>query len=204
MANTLDSLLNEVWSDLNGLDINVGVSSRHLHLSQEHIMALFGHELTNFKDLSQPGQFACNEKVDLVGPKGTIRGVRVLGPARRASQVEISRTDSFLLGIDTPLRMSDDLEGTPGIKLVGSSGEVALEKGVIVAKRHIHMTQADAEKAKVTDGQIVWIATNTPRKIVIGDIVVRVSPKFALDFHVDTDEANAAWLLSGDKVRIVR
>ncbi len=204
MANTLDSLLNEVWSDPYGLDINVGVSSRHLHLSQEHIMALFGHELTNFKDLSQPGQFACNENVDLVGPKGAIRGVRVLGPARRASQVEISRTDSFLLGIDAPLRMSDNLEGTPGIKLVGSSGEIALEKGVIVAKRHIHMTQADAEKAKVTDGQIVWIATNTPRKIVIGDTVVRVSPKFALDFHVDTDEANAAWLLSGDKVRIVR
>ena len=204
MSGIIDQIVEKVWSDKNALDINVGVSSRHLHLHQDHIQILFGHELTCFKDLTQPGQFACNEKVDLVGPKGTIRGVRVLGPARRATQIEVSKTDGFALGLDVPLRMSDDIEGTPGIKLVGPAGEVVLDKGVIVAKRHIHMLPEEADKAGVKDGEIVWLAVNSPRKIMIGDVVIRVNPKFSLDFHVDTDEANAAWLSSGDKVRIVR
>lgn len=204
MSGIIDEIFERVWNDKNALDINVGVSSRHLHLMEDHIQILFGHDLTCFKDLTQPGQFACNEKVDLVGPKGTIKGVRVLGPARRATQIEVSKTDGITLGLDVPLRMSDDIEGTPGIKLVGSSGEVTLDKGVIVAKRHIHMLQEEADKAGVKDGQIVWLSTNTPRRILIGDVMVRVNPKFSLDFHVDTDEANAAWLKSGDKVRIVR
>lgn len=200
----IDEIMGKVWNDKNALDINVGVSSRHLHLQQDHINILFGHELTCFKDLTQPGQYACNEKVDLVGPKGAIKGVRVLGPARRATQVEVSKTDGFALGLDVPLRMSDDIEGTPGIKLIGTAGEVTIDKGVIVAKRHIHMLPEEAEKAGVKDGEIVWLATNTQRRILIGDVVIRVNPKFSLDFHVDTDEANAAWLKSGDKVRIVR
>jgi len=128
----------------------------------------------------------------------------VLGPTRRATQVEVSKTDSIILGLDVPLRMSDDIEGTPGIKLVGEKGEIVLDKGVIVAKRHIHMSPEDAEKAGVTNGEMVWVSANTPRKLVMGDIVIRVSKTFALDFHIDTDEANAAWLKSGDKIRIVR
>jgi len=204
MENGLDQIIKKAWYNPKELEINVGVSSRHVHLSAEHVQTLFGHDLTCYKDLSQPGQYACNEQVDLVGPNGTIRGVRVLGPARRASQIEVSRTDAMKLGIDAPLRMSDDLDGTPGIKLIGTIGELILTQGVIVAKRHIHMTPIDAQCASVTDGQIVWISTNTQRKLVIGDVIVRVSPKFALDFHVDTDEANAAWLKSGDVVRIVR
>ncbi|NLI40121.1 MAG: phosphate propanoyltransferase [Caldisericales bacterium] len=200
----IDEIIQKTWNNCNGLDINVGVSSRHVHLHEDHVKALFGHDLTCYKDLTQPGQYACNEKVDLIGPKGTIKGVRVLGPTRRATQVEVSKTDSIILGLDVPLRMSDDIEGTPGIKLVGEKGEIMLDKGVIVAKRHIHMSPEDAQKAGVVDGETVWVSANTPRKFVMGDIVVRVSGKFALDFHVDTDEANAAWLKSGDKIRIVR
>ncbi len=200
----IDEIIQKTWNNCNGLDINVGVSSRHVHLHEDHVKALFGHDLTCYKDLTQPGQYACNEKVDLIGPKGTIKGVRVLGPTRRATQVEVSKTDSIILGLDVPLRMSDDIEGTPGIKLVGEKGEIMLDKGVIVAKRHIHMSPEDAQKAGVVDGETVWVSANTPRKFVMGDIVVRVSGKFALDFHVDTDEANAAWLKCGDKIRIVR
>lgn len=200
----IDEIIQKTWNNCNGLDINVGVSSRHVHLHEDHVKALFGHDLTCYKDLTQPGQYACNEKVDLIGPKGTIKGVRVLGPTRRATQVEVSKTDSIILGLDVPLRMSDDIEGTPGIKLVGEKGEIMLDKGVIVAKRHIHMSPEDAQKAGVVDGETVWVSANTPRKFVMGDIVVRVSGKFALDFHVDTDEANAVWLKSGDKIRIVR
>jgi len=201
---SVDEMIQKTWNDSNRLDINVGVSSRHIHLHEDHVKILFGHDLTCYKDLTQPGQYACNEKVDLVGPKGTIKGVRVLGPTRRATQVEVSKTDSIILGLDVPLRMSDDIEGTPGIKLVGEKGEIILDKGVIVAKRHIHMSPEDAEKAGVTNGEMVWVSANTPRKLVMGDIVIRVSKTFALDFHIDTDEANAAWLKSGDKIRIVR
>ena len=175
----------------------VETSARHVHLSQEHIEALFGEgaSLTVKKMLSQPGQFACAERVDLVGPKKTIAGVSILGPARGSSQVEVSLTDARTLGVSAPVRESGDIEGTPGLKLVNplNGNEVVLDKGVIVAKRHIHMTPEDAKEFGVSDKEIVSVALDTDgRKTVYGDVVVRVNASFALAMHIDTDESNAA------------
>ncbi|MBP7733111.1 MAG: phosphate propanoyltransferase [Caldisericia bacterium] len=202
--NIIEKAIEETLSKNDGLEINVGISARHVHLTNEHIKILFGHELTVYKDLTQPGQYAANEKVDVVGPKNTIKGVRILGPARKASQVEVSKTDAFFLGIEPTLKASGDIEGTPGIKLIGPNGEIALDKGVIVAVRHIHMHPTDAQKFGIVDKEVVWVVSNSKRKTLIGDVIVRVDPTFALDFHVDTDEANGAWLNSGDKIKIVR
>lgn len=202
--NTTDKTIEETLSKNDGLEINVGISARHVHLTNEHIKILFGHELSVYKDLTQPGQYAANEKVDIVGPKNTIKGVRILGPARKISQVEISKTDAFFLGVEPVLKMSGDIEGTPGVKLIGPNGEIILDKGVIVAVRHIHMHPTDAQKFGIVDKDTVWVVSNSKRKTLIGDVIVRVDPTFALDFHVDTDEANGAWLNSGDKVKIVR
>lgn len=186
-------------------EIPLGVSNRHIHLSQEDVEKLFGagHQLTPMRELSQPGQFACQETVTIVGPKGTIHGVRILGPARGATQVEISRTDGFALGIQAPVRMSGDIEGTPGMVLVTAKGTVVMEKGVIVAKSHVHMSPADAEQYQVKDGDKLILATQTDRPVIFPDVVVRVHPQFALDFHVDTDEGNAASLKTGDRVKVI-
>ena len=172
----------------------VETSARHVHLTEEHIAILFGagHTLTNKKDLSQPGQFACAERVDVVGPKNTIKGVSILGPARPASQVEISLTDARTLGVTAAIRESGDIAGTQGVKLVGPCGEVVLTEGVIAAKRHIHMTPADAAALGVSDKEIVSVRLDTARPLIFGDVVVRVSDKFALAMHIDTDESNAA------------
>ncbi|MBQ7822201.1 MAG: phosphate propanoyltransferase [Clostridia bacterium] len=175
--------------------ILIETSARHVHLTEEHIEILFGkgHTLTNKKDLSQPGQFACSERVDLVGPKKTIAGVSILGPARPASQVEVSFTDARTLGVTAPVRESGDTNGSAPVKLVGPEGEVELAEGVIIAKRHIHLTPDDAAKFGVEDKQIVSVkVTNNDRSTVFGDVVCRVSPKFAAAMHIDTDEANAA------------
>lgn len=175
--------------------ILIETSARHVHLTEEHIEILFGkgHTLTNKKDLSQPGQYACVERVDLVGPKKTIPGVSILGPARPASQVEVSFTDARTLGVTAPVRESGDTAGSAPVKLVGPAGEVELTEGVIVAKRHIHLTPEDAEKFGVADKEIVSVKiTNNDRTTVFGDVVCRVSPKFAAAMHIDTDEANAA------------
>jgi len=172
----------------------VETSARHIHLSKEHVDILFGagHALTNKKDLSQPGQFACEEKVELVGPKGTLK-VSVLGPERKATQVELSYTDARTLGLkDVPVRESGDTAGSPGIKLVGPAGEVAIDEGVIIAKRHIHMTPADAEAYNLADKQIVKVKVESGRTTIFDDVVVRVNPTFALAMHIDTDECNAA------------
>ena len=173
----------------------VETSARHIHLTEEHIAILFGegHQLTNKKDLSQPGQFACEEKVELVGPKSSIK-VSVLGPARKDTQVELSFTDARTLGLkNVPVRESGDIEGTPGIKLVGPCGEVEIEKGCIIAKRHIHMTPEDAENFGVKDKDVVKVAIEgTGRAVIFDDVVVRVSSTYALAMHIDTDEANAA------------
>ena len=174
--------------------ILVEVSARHIHLSQEHLEVLFGagHELTVKKMLSQPGQFACDEKVTLVGPKSEMK-LSVLGPVRKETQVELSLTDDRGLGVKAAIRESGDIDGTAGIKLVGPCGEVELEKGVIAAKRHIHMTKADAEEFGVENGQIVGVKIDTDgRSLVFNDTVVRVSDSYALAMHIDTDEANAA------------
>ena len=174
--------------------IIVETSARHVHLSSADLETLFGAgaTLTHKKDLSQPGQFACEERVKLVGPKKEIANVIILGPVRPATQVELSYTDARTLGVDAPLRESGDLAGTPGLKIVGPAGEVDIAEGVIVAKRHIHMTPEDAAAYGVENGQIVGVKVESGRSAVLGDVVIRVSPKFALAMHIDTDEANAA------------
>lgn len=174
--------------------ILVEVSARHIHLSQEHLEVLFGagHQLTCKKELSQPGQFACDEKVTLVGAKSEMK-LSVLGPVRKETQIELSLTDARTLGVSAMIRESGDIEGTNGIKLVGPSGEVTLEKGVIAAKRHVHMTPKDAESYGVANGEIIGIKIETDgRSLVFNDTVVRVSDTYALAMHIDTDEANAA------------
>lgn len=171
----------------------VEVSARHVHLSQTDLEALFGegYELTVKKMLSQPGQFACEEKVTVVGPRGESK-MSILGPVRKESQVEVSLTDARGLGLKALVRESGDLEGTTGCKLIGPKGEVVLEKGVIAAKRHIHFTPEDAEKFGVENGDIVSVKIDTEeRSLVFGDVVCRVSPSYALAMHIDTDEGNA-------------
>ena len=173
----------------------VETSARHIHLSAEAVEILYGKgaELTVKKMLSQPGQFATgNEKITLVGPKGTL-AVSVLGPVRPANQVELSYTDARTLGLKAvPVRESGDVANTPGLKMVGPAGEVEIAEGVIIAKRHIHMTPADAEKIGVADKQIVKVRVGTDRPVIFDDVVCRVSDKFALAMHIDTDECNAA------------
>ncbi len=180
--------------------IPISASVRHIHLSREHVEALFGpgHPLTPRSDLSQPGQFACEEVVTLVGPKRSIPKVRVLGPERGETQVEISRTDEFQLGIDAPIRASGDVDGSAGLRLEGAYGSVDLEQGVIQAARHIHMTPEDAARFGVEDRQWVMVRVGGDRGIIYDDVLVRVSPKYALDMHLDTDESNAADLQPGD------
>ena len=175
--------------------ILVETSARHVHLSRADVETLFGADaqLTHKKDLSQPGQFACEERVTVVGPKKSIPNVIILGPERPASQVEVSFTDARTLGVTAPVRESGDVADSAPCKLVGPCGEVELTEGVIVAKRHIHMTPEDAEELGVCDKEIVGVKIDSDgRSTVFGDVVVRVSPKFALAMHIDTDEANAA------------
>ncbi len=172
----------------------VETSARHLHVTKEDLAILFGPDakLTNKKDLSQPGQFACAEKVTVVGPRGQFNA-SILGPERNATQVEISASDARTLGVTAPIRESGDIAGSAGCKLVGPCGEVELKEGVIIAKRHIHFTPADAAEHSVQDKDIVWVKVETPeRKLIFGDVVVRVSDKFSAAMHLDTDEANAA------------
>ncbi len=175
--------------------ILVETSARHVHLTAEDIETLFGkgHQLTKKKDLSQPGQFACEERVTVVGPKKELAGVSILGPARPASQVELSLTDARSIGISAPIRESGDVAGSAGCTLVGPCGSVVLTEGVIAAKRHIHLTPASAAEYGVADKQIVKVKTNGVRPLVFDDVVVRVSEKFAPAMHIDTDEANAAY-----------
>ena len=176
------------------MNVIVEISARHLHLSQEHLDILFGagHQLTNKKDLSQPGQFACEEKVEVVGTKGSLK-MSVLGPVRPETQVELSLTDARSIGVKAPVRESGVVAGSGSCKLVGPCGEVDLAEGVMAAKRHIHMTPEDAEKAGIVDKQIVKLAVKSEgRSLVFDDVVARVSSKYATAAHLDTDEANAA------------
>ncbi|AQR76676.1 phosphate propanoyltransferase [Paenibacillus larvae] len=185
--------------------VPVGISARHIHLTQEHIEILFGegHQLTPMKDLSQPGQFASEETVAVAGPKGTFPKVRILGPARKASQLEISRTDAFSIGVPAPVRESGDIEGTPGIKVIGPKGEVELDKGVIVAARHIHFHTDDAAKWGIQDKQLLKVKVNSERPVIFENVIARVSDQFALDMHIDTDEGNAAAVKTGDPAEII-
>lgn len=175
--------------------IIVETSARHVHLSQKDLEALFGAgaALTNKKELSQPGQYACEERVDIVGPKNTIGRVSVLGPTRPSTQAEVSLSDARTLGVSIPIRESGDIAGSAPCKLVGPAGEVELKEGLIAAKRHIHTTPEDAAEMGVSDKEVVCVRLNTPdRSLIFDDVVVRVSPSFATAMHIDTDESNAA------------
>ncbi|OWA33832.1 propanediol utilization protein [Saccharibacillus sp. O16] len=185
--------------------VPVGVSARHIHLSQQDVETLFGqgYQLTEMKPLSQPGQFAANETVEVVGSKGSFPKVRILGPARAATQLEISQTDSFALGVKAPVRESGNIEGTPGITIKGPAGEVTIEEGVIVAARHIHFHTSDAEKWNIQDKQMLKVRFGGARGVVFENVVARVSDSFALDMHIDTDEANAVLAKTGDTAEII-
>ena len=176
--------------------LRIGVSAHHVHLHRDHVEQLFGpgHQLTPLVRLYIDSQFAAAETVDLVGPKGRVDRVRVLGPERSRTQVEISRTEEFELGIDAPVRRSGDLDGTPGLTLIGPAGELELSDGVICAMRHIHMTPADAFALEVQDGDQVMVSVEGDRELIFGDVLVRVHPDYKLEMHIDTDEANAAEL----------
>lgn len=174
--------------------VMVETSARHVHVTEETLEILFGkgYQLTKKKDLSQPGQFACEERVQVIGPKNSFPAVSILGPTRPADQVELSASDARSIGVAAPVRESGDIAGSGACKLVGPKGEVELKEGVIVAKRHIHMTPEDAENYGVKDKQVVSVKIDSPeRSLVFGDVVVRVSPKFKLAMHIDTDESNA-------------
>ena len=186
----------------------VETSARHIHVTQEHLEILFGKDakLTHKKNLSQPGQFACEERVPIVGPKRELAGVSILGPVRPATQVELSATDARSIGIAAPIRESGDIAGSGACKIIGPKGEVEISEGVIVAKRHIHLTPEAAAELNVNDKDIVWVKVDTDgRKAILGDVVVRVSEKFAPAMHIDTDESNAVSAtrdLEGEIVRL--
>ena len=183
--------------------IPLEASGRHVHVTKEQAQILFGHDLTEKRPLSQPGQYLCNERVAVVGPKGEFQNVAVLGPVRKEAQVEISLTDGRTLGITPPVRLSGDVKNTPGAKLVGPNGQVELQSGVIVAKRHIHMSPGDARNFGVSDGQEVSLKTYTGRQLIFENVPVRVRPDFATYAHLDYDEANACGMRDGDLGRIL-
>ena len=186
--------------------VPVGLSNKHIHLSQEHLDILFGegYELKKFKDLSQPGQYAAEEKVDVVGVKGTLKGVRILGPVRKETQVEVSFADGFVLGVVPPVRDSGDLIDSPGAKIVGPNGEVVIEKGIIAAARHIHMHTSDAENFGVVDKEEVSVKVEGKRGLVFNNVLVRVNKEYALEMHVDIEEGNAAGLKNGSMVELLK
>lgn len=185
--------------------IPVGVSARHVHLSQADLETLFGegYNLTVMRELSQPGQFAAEETVAVVGPKNSFPKVRILGPVRNSTQVELSLTDCFAIGVKAPIRESGDIKDSGSVKIVGPKGEVTISEGVIVAARHIHMHPDDANRLGVTDKQKVKVQFEGDRSVVMENVVVRVRDDFALEMHIDTDEANAAAIANGAKVRLL-
>ena len=188
-------------------DVPVGISNRHIHLTKEHVEVLFGkgYQLTKIKDLSQPGQFACKEQLTIIGPSmRPIEGVRVLGPERKQSQVEISRTDSFVLKVKPPVRESGALTGSAPITIIGPKGIVTLNEGCIIANRHIHMSLEEGEKFGVTDGEYVDVEMGGIRRSLFYDVQIRVHKDFRLEMHIDTDDANAAGVANGDKVKIIK
>lgn len=192
-----------VASSLN--EIPVRISGRHIHISQKDLNQLFGSDshLTKYRDLDQPGQYAAKETVTVVGPRGVIEAVRILGPVRRQTQVEISGTDGYHLGMDPPVRDSGDLHGTPGIVLVGPSGAVTLKQGVILAATHIHMNTEDADRFGLKNGDRVQVLVDGERDLIFNEVLVRVDSNFITEMHVDTDEANAAVIADGNCVTII-
>ena len=183
--------------------VELEASGRHVHVTKEQAMALFGHPLTPKRELSQPGQYLANERVSVIGPKGEFRNVAVLGPERSAGQVELSMTDTRVLGIDAPVRLSGQTQNSPGITLQNGAASVELPEGVIVARRHIHITPEDARLMGVKDKQVVQLQTFTDRPLIFKDVVVRVNSQFQTRAHLDYDEANACGFQAGDLGRIL-
>ena len=188
-----------------GYKVPVGLSNKHLHLSAKDLETLFGagYELHPTKPLKQPGQFACEEKVDLVGPKSTLKGIRVLGPVRPETQIELAMTDARALGISAPVRESGKLEGTPGLKLVGPAGEVEVDHGAIVALRHIHLSADQAKEAGVEDKQMVSVRVPGERGLIFENVLIRAGAGHEKEMHLDTDEGNAAGLANDVEVEIL-
>ncbi|NLL42611.1 MAG: phosphate propanoyltransferase [Firmicutes bacterium] len=186
--------------------VPVGISNRHIHLSQQDLETLFGegYELTVRGDLSQTGQFAAEETVTIEGPKSSIAKVRILGPTRKETQIEVSRTDSFALGLKPPVRDSGLLDDSPGVTVIGPKGKVELDQGVILAQRHIHMNEEDAKRFGVKDKEMVSVRVGGERGVVFENVLVRVRNDFVLEMHIDTDEANAAVLNNGELVEVFR
>ena len=185
------------------LFVELEASGRHVHVTKEQAMTLFGHSLTPKRPLSQPGQFLANERVTVIGPTGEFSNVAVLGPERKEAQVEVSLTDARALGLEAPVRLSGDVQKSPGATLVGERGSVALPQGVIAAQRHIHLTPEDAAQFQVKDKQLVKLQTFTARPVIFENVAVRVSPEFASYVHLDYDEANACGFRKGDLGRIL-
>ena len=188
-------------------DIPVGISNRHIHLSREHVETLFGagYQLTKLKDLSQPGQYACKEQLTIIGPSmRAIEGVRVLGPERKASQVEISRTDSYVLKVKPPVRESGDIKGSSPITIIGPKGLVTLSEGCIIANRHIHMSVDEGKAFGVRDGEYVDVELRGERRSLFYDVQIRVHKDFRLEMHIDTDDANAAGVGNGFKAKLIK
>ena len=188
-------------------DIPVGISNRHIHLSREHVDVLFGkgYQLSKIKDLSQPGQFACKETLTIIGPSmKAIEGVRVLGPERKASQVEISRTDSYTLKVKPPVRESGDITCSSPITIIGPKGIVTLAEGCIIANRHIHMSEDEGKAFGVRDGEYVDVELCGERKSLFYDVQIRVHKDFRLEMHIDTDDANAAGVYNGFKAKLIK
>ncbi len=185
--------------------VPVGLSNKHLHLCAEDLEALFGkgYELTPFKPLKQPGQYACEEKVDVVGPKGTLKGVRILGPVRPETQVELAMTDARIIGVNVPVKESGKLEGTPGLKLVGPKGEIEIDHGAIAALRHIHLSAEQAAEAGVKDKQMVSLRFGGERGLIFDNVLIRAGKGHDSEIHLDTDEGNAAGLKNGDLGEII-
>ena len=179
-------------------------SGRHVHVTKAQAQQLFGHDLTPERPLSQPGQYLCRERVTVVGPKGELKQVAVLGPVRKEAQVEISLSDGRVLGLQPPVRLSGDVKSSPGCRLVGEKGTVELDSGVIAALRHIHLTPEDGVRFGVEDGQVVRLQTFTERPVIFEEVTVRISPDFAAAVHLDFDEANACGVRKGDFGRILR
>ncbi len=190
---------------MSSLKIPVGVSGRHIHVTREHLDILYGegYQLQPVKDLSQPGQFAAQETVDIVGPKGSFNKVRILGPTRSKTQIEIALTDAMKLGINPPIRDSGDVADSAGVTIVGPKGEVNLQEGVIAAMRHIHMTPADAQLFGVKDKDIVKVRLDGERGLIFDQVLIRVNDNFKLEMHIDTDEGNAALAKTGGLAEII-
>ena len=200
-------IVNEVVQRLhNEMSVEVEASGKHVHLSRKEIDVLFGegYQLTKVKELSQPGQYACKERITLIGPKGCLHQVVVLGPERKKAQVEVSLTDALTLGIAAPLRESGNIEGTSGVIIASGAAMIRLEQGLIAAKRHIHMSTEDAQKFQLNNGEIVRVEVWGKRPLAFDDVLIRVSSSYKTYMHIDYDEANACGFVKGTKGRIIR